>query len=185
MPACLHILCQICVEDILQKNQEKGIPGECPVCRKEFSEAQILQIIKNDLEIEDSNTESASKAPKINLKSIHFKRSSKLASLMENISFMFSQDDESKCVCFSQWTSMLDIVETELNTHKLEFVRLDGSMSQSRRDQAIKRFKHDPKARILIASLRATGNILLFHIIRSRFESYRGIICISARSLVE
>lgn len=159
LPACLHILCQVCVQDILEKNQEKGIPAECPVCRKEFTEAQILLIIKNDLEMGKSEEDCHNQKSKINLKSMHFKRSSKLASLMENISQMFAQDNQTKCVCFSQWTSMLDIVEMELNMHGLDFVRLDGSMSQSKRDQAIKKFKSDPKVRILIASLRATGTI--------------------------
>lgn len=160
LPACLHILCQVCVQDILEKNQEKGLSAECPVCRKEFTEAQILLIIKNDLEMGKSEDESSYQKSKINLKSMHFKPSSKLAALMENISFMFSQDTQTKCVCFSQWTSMLDIVETELNMHGLAFVRLDGTMSQSKRDQSIKKFKSDPKVRILIASLRATGEIV-------------------------
>jgi SNF2 family DNA or RNA helicase len=118
---------------------------------------QILRIIKNDLALENSQDEAHTRKPKINLKSVNFKPSSKLASLMENISFMFSQDNDSKCVCFSQWTAMLDIVETELIGHGLAFVRLDGTMSQSKRDQSLKKFKGDPKVRILVASLRATG----------------------------
>jgi len=158
----LHILCQVCVHDILEKNQQKGLPGECPECRKEFTETQILQIIKNDFVGNSNEDDSLTRKPSFNLKSVNFKPSSKLALLMENISFMYSQDDESKCVCFSQWTSMLDIIETELNMHDLCFVRLDGTMSQSKRDQSIQKFKNDPKVRILVASLRATGMFLFF-----------------------
>ena len=158
----MHILCQVCVHDILEKNQQKGLPGECPECRKEFTETQILQIIKNDFVGNSNEDDSLTRKPSFNLKSVNFKPSSKLALLMENISFMYSQDDESKCVCFSQWTSMLDIIETELNMHDLCFVRLDGTMSQSKRDQSIQKFKNDPKVRILVASLRATGMFLFF-----------------------
>ena len=35
--------------------------------------------------------------------------------------------DEHKCIVFSQWTSLLDLVEPELNNAGISFVRLDGT----------------------------------------------------------
>jgi len=37
-----------------------------------------------------------------------------------------------KCLVFSQWTYMLDLVEVLLEKEKIKFVRLDGSVSQVR-----------------------------------------------------
>lgn len=49
-----------------------------------------------------------------------------------------------KTIIFSQWTSMLDVLELSLNERTIEFRRLDGTMSLAARDRAIKEFSNDP-----------------------------------------
>jgi SNF2 family DNA or RNA helicase len=44
---------------------------------------------------------------------------------------------------------MLDLVEIPLRQSGLRFVRLDGSMTQSQRDQAIRAFNSDPVHRLV------------------------------------
>ena len=62
-----------------------------------------------------------------------------------------------KVVVFSQWTTMLDIIESVLKAHKLKFCRLDGKMVQSQRAKSVSAFNTDPKVRIMLASLKAGG----------------------------
>ncbi len=62
-----------------------------------------------------------------------------------------------KVVVFSQWTSMLDIIENALNSVNYKFRRLDGTMNQTSRAQSINQFNNDNEIRILLISLRAGG----------------------------
>lgn len=55
-----------------------------------------------------------------------------------------------KTIVFSQWTSMLDLVEVSLNEACLQYRRLDGTMSLVSRDRAVKDFNSDPEVWPLI-----------------------------------
>ncbi|CAK9139109.1 unnamed protein product [Ilex paraguariensis] len=59
-----------------------------------------------------------------------------------------------KAIVFSQWTSMLDLLEISLNQSCKQFRRLDGTMSLASRDKAVKEFNSDPE---LEASSGARG----------------------------
>ncbi|CAN7019075.1 unnamed protein product [Brassica rapa subsp. trilocularis] len=63
-----------------------------------------------------------------------------------------------KTIIFSQWTSMLDVLEFSLNEKTIEFRRLDGTMSLAARDRAVKEFSNDPDVQVMIMSLKA-GNL--------------------------
>ncbi|KAL0661156.1 hypothetical protein Bca4012_097993 [Brassica carinata] len=63
-----------------------------------------------------------------------------------------------KTIIFSQWTSMLDVLEFSLNEKTIEFRRLDGTMSLAARDRAVKEFSNDPDVKVMIMSLKA-GNL--------------------------
>jgi SNF2 family DNA or RNA helicase len=62
-----------------------------------------------------------------------------------------------KVIVFSQWTSMLDIVEIPLTRDGIQYIRLDGSMNISARDNAIQRFNDSQHAIVLIMSLKAAA----------------------------
>lgn len=49
-----------------------------------------------------------------------------------------------KAIIFSQWTGMLNLVESSLNDFCIEYRRLDGTMSLAARDRAVKDFNTDP-----------------------------------------
>ncbi|CAH8390854.1 unnamed protein product [Eruca vesicaria subsp. sativa] len=63
-----------------------------------------------------------------------------------------------KTIIFSQWTSMLDLLEPSLIEKTIEFRRLDGTMTLAARDRAVKEFSNDPDVRVMIMSLKA-GNL--------------------------
>ncbi|EFJ31937.1 hypothetical protein SELMODRAFT_87168 [Selaginella moellendorffii] len=62
-----------------------------------------------------------------------------------------------KSLIFSQWTSMLNLIEPELEGAGIQFSRIDGSMSAGKRVAAIKRFSEDPDVVVMLISLRAGG----------------------------
>ncbi|XP_047945417.1 helicase-like transcription factor CHR28 isoform X3 [Salvia hispanica] len=63
-----------------------------------------------------------------------------------------------KAIVFSQWTSMLDLVEMSLKNNHISYRRLDGTMSIVARDKAVKEFNTDPEVDVMLMSLKA-GNL--------------------------
>ena len=58
---------------------------------------------------------------------------------------------------FSQFTSFLDLVEHELVTHHIPFVRLDGSTPTARRKKLVQKFQEGSEPSIFLLSLKAGG----------------------------
>ncbi len=83
----------------------------------------------------------------------HATRSSKLELLRETLEEVCAE--EHKALVFSQWTSLLDLVEPELETAGIGFLRLDGST----RDRAgvVAGFQDPNGPPVLLISLRAGG----------------------------
>jgi SNF2 family DNA or RNA helicase len=62
-----------------------------------------------------------------------------------------------KVIVFSQWTSMLDLVEGALNGAGYAFRRVDGSLSIVQREEQLKDFKTRHDVKVLLLSLRAAS----------------------------
>ncbi|KAL5066772.1 hypothetical protein RYX36_017659 [Vicia faba] len=63
-----------------------------------------------------------------------------------------------KAIIFSQWTTMLDLVETSMEQSGIKYRRLDGRMTLTARDRAVKDFNTDPEITVMLMSLKA-GNL--------------------------
>ncbi|XP_068489888.1 helicase-like transcription factor CHR28 isoform X2 [Phaseolus vulgaris] len=63
-----------------------------------------------------------------------------------------------KAIVFSQWTSMLDLVEKSLRQYDIPYRRLDGRMTLGARDKAVKDFNTEPEITVMLMSLKA-GNL--------------------------
>ena len=71
-----------------------------------------------------------------------------------------------KAIVFSQWTRMLDLLEACLKNSSIQYRRLDGTMSVSARDKAVKDFNNLPEVcRIVKPSKWEMALITLFNII--------------------
>jgi superfamily II DNA or RNA helicase len=79
--------------------------------------------------------------------------SSKLAVLLEALEEIVAEDH--KALVFSQWTSLLDLVEPHLRDSGLDFARLDGTTRD--RGGVVRRFQDPAGPPLLIASLKAGG----------------------------
>jgi superfamily II DNA or RNA helicase len=72
----------------------------------------------------------------------------RLDDLLEEI----AREPDRKVALFSEWTTMLDLVEPLLRKRKLDFVRLDGSVPQKQRAEIVARFQSDPRARFFLTT---------------------------------
>lgn len=104
----------------------------------------------------------ATKKPKV--KSDEFGQSPKLKKLFALIDQM--KPDE-KGVIFSQWTSLLDIVQREMQELGHTFTRIDGSMNPQERIDAMERFDTERcdsmrTPRFILCSLHACGTVRTF-----------------------
>ena len=83
--------------------------------------------------------------------------SSKLKHLEGLIEQLFSEDGR-KAVLFSEWTTMLDLIQPILDAAGLDYVRLDGSVPQKKRQALVNRFQQDEGCRLfLTTNAGATG----------------------------
>ncbi|PKA47899.1 Putative SWI/SNF-related matrix-associated actin-dependent regulator [Apostasia shenzhenica] len=62
-----------------------------------------------------------------------------------------------KAIVFSQWTRMLDLLEVCLRDSCILYRRLDGTMSVSARERAVKDFNTLPEITVMIMSLKAAS----------------------------
>ena len=83
--------------------------------------------------------------------------SSKLEKIAELLSSLRDEPDR-KSLLFSEWTTMLDLIEPLLKENRLDFVRLDGSVPQRKRQDLVNRFQRDPGCRVFMTTnAGATG----------------------------
>ena len=77
--------------------------------------------------------------------------SSKLARLDELLGQVFEEPGR-KVVLFSEWTTMLDLIEPLLKKHGVSFVRLDGSVPQKQREELVHRFQTKPECAMFLTT---------------------------------
>jgi superfamily II DNA or RNA helicase len=77
--------------------------------------------------------------------------SSKLDELDTLIDQLAAEKDR-KIVLFSEWTTMLNLIEPLIQKRNLNFVRLDGSVPQKKRQALIHQFQKDPDCRLFITT---------------------------------
>ncbi|TDL27983.1 hypothetical protein BD410DRAFT_781917 [Rickenella mellea] len=61
---------------------------------------------------------------------------------------------QDKAICFSQWTSMLDLIEILFERHGIQFLRYDGKMNREARDSALATFRKAGGPRVMIISTK-------------------------------
>ena len=59
-----------------------------------------------------------------------------------------------KVIVFSQFTSMLDLIEPHLRASSLKYTRYDGSMRNDHREASLNRLRNDASCRVLLCSLK-------------------------------
>ena len=62
-----------------------------------------------------------------------------------------------KSVIFSQWTSVLGLLEPHLRSANIRYARLDGSMTLAKRNEQLTLFRDSPSVTVFLVSLKAGG----------------------------
>ncbi len=77
--------------------------------------------------------------------------SSKLSELGNLLDQLLAEENR-KIVLFSEWTTMLNLIEPLLAARKMNFVRLDGSVPQKKRQALMQQFQQDPDCQLFITT---------------------------------
>jgi len=77
--------------------------------------------------------------------------SSKLERLKELLGDLLREPDR-KIVLFSEWTTMLDLIEPIFHKNNAGVVRLDGKVPQKKRQMLVKQFMDDPDCRVFVTT---------------------------------
>jgi len=135
---CCHVFCKGCISHVIEKLKS------CPICRKTLTMADIISVVIEDRE---------DYADILNIKSDNFKKSSKLNALFEHIHEI--RQKKEKCVVFSQFIGMLNLIQRCLEEEKIPFRRIDGSCSMKQRADYIEQFNEDDEISVFMISLKA------------------------------
>ncbi|KAK5626364.1 hypothetical protein RRF57_002079 [Xylaria bambusicola] len=76
------------------------------------------------------------------------------AKIRQLITILHKEVQEHKFIVFSQFTSMLDLVEPFLRKEGLKYVRYDGGMKNDAREASLHSLRNDKNTRVLLCSLR-------------------------------
>ena len=143
---CGHLSCRECLSPMFN---ERGF-ARCPVCRAIVSREKLFLV-----PAQDSGDDGIKRIDPVR-DWLHSCKTSRL--LAELKAIRLSQDPSAKSIVFSQWTSMLDLIEIPLKREGFSFLRLDGTLSQKERTEVLRKFTSSSSAAsILLISLRAGG----------------------------
>jgi SWI/SNF-related matrix-associated actin-dependent regulator of chromatin subfamily A3 len=129
---CAHTYCFNCIERVIETQHK------CPMCRAELPTAGHLVRPAKEAAQAEFDTDTSS---------------SKVTAMMKILKASLKNDKTTKTVIFSQWTSFLDILESNLEELGIHFTRIDGSMPPFARDAAMNELESSPECSVLLASL--------------------------------
>ncbi|KAK6118173.1 hypothetical protein DH2020_048074 [Rehmannia glutinosa] len=136
------------------------VDGDTPASYELGEDSTVLQRtyisskIKSALKILKSHCISKSRSPEL----YDLVRYDGASSSSAGLSIDSENRGPEKAIVFSQWTSMLDLVEMSLKNSRISYRRLDGTMSIAARDKAVKEFNTNPEVDVMLMSLKA-GNL--------------------------
>lgn len=184
---CGHVFCYQCVSEFLRGDENTCPSPECKEQLGPdlvFSKATLRSCLSDDQDDKPSSSSQPEKSSVLQGDYISSKIKAALAILMShcNSNSQISQlpgassnlekellnsgvscsdaqtEAPRKAIVFSQWIGMLDLVEMALKQSGLEYRKLDGTMTLSARDKAVREFNTDPEVAVMLMSLKA-GNL--------------------------
>ncbi|XP_037093296.1 helicase-like transcription factor [Pollicipes pollicipes] len=148
--ACAHVFCRPCMDALLGAAPEAG--ALCPMCRGPLRADQLVDAPEPPVKQESAE-------PPPNADQGDFVSSAKIDALMAGLQAMRKEDARCKAVVVSQFTSLLNLLETPLRRDGFAFRRLDGTMSLAQRRRSMAEFsaQGDTAPTVFLLSLRAGG----------------------------
>jgi DNA repair protein RAD16 len=144
---CHHHFCRTCARGYLDSIQ---IP-ECPRCHVSLS----IDLDQPEIEQDQLLLKKASIINRIKME--NWTSSSKIELLVHELFKLRSDKATHKSIIFSQFTSMLQLIEWRLRHAGFTTVMLDGTMTPAQRNASINHFMNNVDVEVFLVSLRAGG----------------------------
>ncbi|KAK9472617.1 DNA repair protein RAD16 [Dipodascopsis tothii] len=148
---CHHVFCRLCIKEFVEGYMGDIQGLECPVCHV----ALVIDLTAPALEVDEDLVRKGSIVNRIDM--AHWRSSTKIEALMEELYKLRSDRSTTKSIVFSQFTSMLDLVEWRLRRAGFLTVKLQGNMTPTQRANSIKHFMETPAVEVFLVSLKAGG----------------------------
>ncbi|ANB13991.1 DNA repair protein RAD16 [Sugiyamaella lignohabitans] len=149
---CHHTFCRLCIKEYVEGWTGDQSELECPVCHLQLT----IDLTAPAIQADESLVKKGSIVNRINMTG-GWRSSTKIEALVEELYKLRSDRQTIKSIVFSQFTSMLDLVEWRLKRAGFQTVKLQGSMSPTQRDNIIRHFMETPSVEVFLVSLKAGG----------------------------
>lgn len=149
---CHHKFCRLCINEYIDSFMADEKKLTCPVCHIGLS----IDLQQPALEVDEEMFKKQSIVSRLNMGG-KWRSSTKIEALVEELYNLRSDKRTIKSIVFSQFTSMLDLVEWRLKRAGFQTVKLQGSMTPTQRDQTIKYFMENIHCEVFLVSLKAGG----------------------------
>ncbi|ACO62624.1 SNF2 super family [Micromonas commoda] len=165
LSGCKHVFHRECIMQYASCAPEKGKKVTCPVCRV----ALTIDLQPSDLSGANKpprNAAAQHKKDELPSKSIlsridlsQYTSSVKVDALLKGLNDMRSGKNGhlNKAIVFSQYTSMIEIVDWRLKKDRFTVAKLLGSMPITQRAANLKAFREDPNVSVILMSLKSGG----------------------------
>ncbi|KAI9724409.1 MAG: hypothetical protein M1812_000477 [Candelaria pacifica] len=148
---CHHEFCRRCVKDFVHSFEGTGGEPDCPRCHIPLS----IDLDQPDIEQDEDTVKKSSIINRIKMED--WTSSTKIEMLVYDLYKLRSKKATHKSIVFSQFTSMLQLVEWRLRRAGFNTVMLDGSMSPAQRQRSIEHFMKNTDVEVFLVSLKAGG----------------------------
>ncbi|KAJ5816925.1 Zinc finger RING-type [Penicillium robsamsonii] len=148
---CRHEFCRQCAKDYIQSFQDDSKHVDCPHCHIALS----IDLEQPTLTEYEESVKKNSIINRISMES--WTSSTKIEMLLYELFKERSKSHTPKSIIFSQFTSMLQLVEWRLRHAGFNTVMLDGSMTPAQRQKSIEHFMTKPEVEVFLVSLKAGG----------------------------
>lgn len=148
---CGHTFCENCLIDYIEFQKQRDLEFRCPNCRELFDPDDLLILKSKKGEVPKFALHNASQ------------ESAKIGALLRHLKQLQDTAAGEQIVIFSQFSSYLDILETELReafpTDIAQIYKFDGRLNLKERATVLQEFsvKDLSKQKILLLSLKAGG----------------------------
>jgi DNA repair protein RAD16 len=147
---CHHEFCRQCAKDYVQ-SVDAGSIVDCPRCHIPLS----VDFEQPDIEQEEEHIKKNSIINRIRMED--WTSSTKIEMLVYELYKLRSKKQTHKSIVFSQFTSMLQLVEWRLRRAGFNTVMLDGTMTPAQRQNSIDYFMNNVDVEVFLVSLKAGG----------------------------
>ena len=149
---CRHDFCRVCAVSYLNSREvtEQEAP-DCPKCHIPLS----IDLEQPEIEQDEALVKKSSIINRIKME--NWTSSSKIELLVHQLHKLRSDNASHKSIIFSQFTTMLQLIEWRLRRAGITTVMLDGSMTPAQRQASIEHFMKNVDVECFLVSLKAGG----------------------------